>query len=179
MEKPLAMGLRKPPSRLLSEDEIRQLKDDILAIGADETVFVYNSEQVRGTCYRPQDDKVHAKGNVLGDSNSTHPRDLMSSRAVLAHEYYGHRPYREKYLSEFEMIDLSDDESLLTLSNRGWIDEFRASYVAAKNAPGLSDQERYYLVLDALERAKEANISISYNDFIRRVLYGQDKIEWQ
>ena len=172
------MGLRKPPSHYLSEDEVQQLKDDIHSIGADESIFIFNSVFVRGTCYRPQDDKIHVKGNVLSDYNSAHPRDLMSPRAVLAHEYYGHKPYREQYLSEFELLDLSEDEFLLTLSNREWADEFRASYMAAKSSPGLSDDEKYYLILDALERAKEANVSISYNDFIRRVLYGKDQFEW-
>jgi len=41
IERPLAMGLRKPPSRLLTEDEIKQLKDDIRAIGADELRVLY------------------------------------------------------------------------------------------------------------------------------------------
>ena len=87
----------------------------------------------------------------------------MSARAVLAHEYYGHRPYRELYLAE---IDLGK------MAPQTWVDEFRASYMAAKNAPGLSDDDRRYLILDALERAKEAGISINHNSFIRRVLHG-------
>ena len=56
--------------------------------------------------------------------------------------------------------------------DREWIDEFRASYMAAKDTPQLSDDDRRYLVLDALERAKEANVSIKHNDFIRSVLHG-------
>ena len=172
MEKPLAMGLRKPPNHFLSDDEIQQLTNDIRAIKADEAVFVFNSVIVRGTCYRPQDDKLFIKGNVLSDCNSVHPRDLMSQRAVLAHEYYGHRPYQAQYLSEFEKLDLDEDEYLLKISDREWADEFRASYMAAKTSPGLSDDDRRYLILDALERAKEANMSINYNDFIRRVLHG-------
>jgi hypothetical protein len=79
----------------------------------------------------------------------------MSERAVLAHEYYGHRNYR------------------YTILEKGsWNDEFRASYMAAKNAPNLSDEDRVYLSSDAIERAKEAGVTIAYNDFIRRVLYG-------
>jgi len=172
MDKSLAMGLRKPPSRILSEAEVRQLILDIRAIEADESDFIFNSEYVRGTCYRPQDDKVHVKGNILSDQNSAHPRDLMSQRAVLAHEYYGHRPYRVQYLSEFAKLDLDKDEYLLKLAKREWSDEFRASYMAARNAPGLSNEDRQYLVLDALERAKEASINIRHNGFIRRVLHG-------
>ena len=166
------MGLRKPPNHILSEHEIHLLKEDIRAIHADETVFVFNSEDVRGTSYRPQNDIIHVKGNVLSDNTSKHPRDLMSPRAVLAHEYYGHRPYRQSYLSEFEGSDLGDDAFLLKMTNRVWTDEFRASYMAAKNAPGLSDEDRRNLMLDALERAKEVNVSVKHNAFIRRVLHG-------
>lgn len=79
----------------------------------------------------------------------------MSSRAVIAHEYYGHRVFRGT-----------------KLERGSWNDEFRASYMAAKHAPNLSDSDRRYLILDALERAKESGISVKYNDFIRRVLYG-------
>ena len=79
----------------------------------------------------------------------------MSVRAVLAHEYYGHRAFRGTNLSQ-----------------GSWNDEFRASYMAAKTAPGLSKEDRRLLVLDALERAKSAGVSVRYNNFIRGVLYG-------
>ena len=99
----------------------------------------------------------------------------MSQCAVLAHEYYGHRPYRAQYLLEYEQLDLGNDELLLVLARREWADEFRASYMAAKYAPGLTQEDRYYLILDALERAREAFISIKYNDFIRRALHGTNQ----
>ncbi|MDE7280889.1 MAG: hypothetical protein K2N36_04010, partial [Ruminiclostridium sp.] len=54
-----------------------------------------------------------------------------------------------------------------------WADEFRASYMAAKNAPGLTDEDRQYLIMDAISRAQEAGVPIRYNDFMRRVLYDQ------
>jgi hypothetical protein len=44
--------------------------------------------------------------------------------------------------------------------------------MAAKNAPNLTDEDRRYLILDALERAKEKGVSIKHNGFIRRILYG-------
>ena len=79
----------------------------------------------------------------------------MSERAVLAHEYYGHRTNRDSFLKP-----------------GAWNDEFRASYFAARDCPNLSDEDRRYLVLDAVERAKEAGVAINYNDFMRRVVYG-------
>ncbi len=149
----MANGLRRSPFYRLSEEEIETLKEDIRAIGADESVFVFNMGFSTG--YKDEQDIIYVCGNVLPDFNSEHPRDLMSSRAVLAHEYYGHRAYRGTKLNP-----------------GAWNDEFRASYMAAKNTPNLSDEDRRYLILDALERAKESGVTIKYNEFIRRTLYG-------
>ena len=154
----MAQGLRKSPFHVLTDAEIKMLKDDIKAIQADESVFVFNDRRVRGTSYIPALDIIAVKGNVFPDFNSTHPRDLLSTRAVLAHEYYGHRPYRE---TEMGIGD--------------WRDEFRASYMAAKNSPGLTDEDRMYLILDAVERAREAGVSIEYNNYMRGVIYGKTK----
>ena len=53
-----------------------------------------------------------------------------------------------------------------------WNDEFRVSYNAALNSPNLGEMNRMYLMLDALERAKEAGVSIKITDTIRSILYG-------
>lgn len=148
-----AGGLRRSPFNVLSEEEIQHLKGEIAAIGADVSAFRFNQGQRTG--YTDNIDAISVVGDVFSDRHSTHPRDLMSERAVLAHEYYGHRANR--------------GTSLLPNS---WNDEFRASYSAARNAPNLSDEDRLYLILDAVERAKEAGVSIRYNAFMRRCLYG-------
>jgi len=93
--------------------------------------------------------------DVLPDPYSIHPRDKMSVRAVLAHEYYGHRRYRGT-----------------SIRKGSWNDEFRASYMAAKITPGLSDEDRMYLMLDAIQRAQDSGVTIKYNSFMRRILYG-------
>lgn len=129
------------------------MKEEIKALNADESVFRFN--QGRQTAYNDKYDYINVRGDVLPDLNSTHPRDLMSTRAVLAHEYYGHRAYNGTKLPP-----------------GSWNDEFRASYMAAKNAPNLTDEDRIYLLLDAIERAKEAGVTIKYNDFMRRIIYG-------
>lgn len=149
----MANGMRQPPNHVLAHDEIEMLKTDIKAIEADASVFEFNKGRYTG--YNDKTDKIKIRGDVLPDISSQHPRDLMSSRAVLAHEYYGHRVYRGTKLKK-----------------GSWNDEFRASYMAAKNTPNLSNEDRRYLVLDALERAKEKGITIKNNDFIRRTLYG-------
>lgn len=149
----LAMGLRKPRTHILSENEIQEIKKDIIAINADVKIFRFNSGFQ--TSYVDEYDIINIRGDVLPDKKSNNPRDLMSSRAVIAHEYYGHRAYRGTKLPK-----------------GSWNDEFRASYMAAKNTPNLTDKDRQYLILDALERAKEKGISIKHNQFIRSMLYG-------
>lgn len=148
----LPNGMRKPVAYILKNDEISSLQKDITAINADKNVFKFNSGVQ--TSYVDKYDIINVRGDVLPDKHSTHPRDLMSSRAVLAHEYYGHRAYRNT-----------------KLASGSWNDEFRASYMASKNTPNLSDEDRRYLVLDAIERAKENGITIKYNNYMRRVLY--------
>lgn len=164
-----AAGNRRSPFHILSDGEIEQIKQEIRAIDADVNDFVFNSSVTKGTCFLASDGKVHIKGNIFPDEYSTHPRDKMSVRAVLAHEYYGHRPYREQYLREDSE---ASPEAMNRIIANAWADEFRASYMAAKNAPGLSREDRYFLVMDSLSRAREAGIAIRYNAFIRRVLYG-------
>ncbi len=147
-------GQRRSAFHILTEDEIEIVKNDICAIGADERIFRFNMGT--RTSYVDVLDIIQIKGDAFPDVNSIHPRDLMSSRAVIAHEYYGHRAYRNTILKD-----------------GSWNDEFRASYMAAKNAPNLSEIDRRYLMLDAIERAKESGVSIKYNDFMRRIIYGK------
>ncbi len=83
----------------------------------------------------------------------------MSQRAVLAHEYYGHKHFDDVFGARNPVPG-------------SWNDEFRASYSAAINTPNLTDMDRIYLMLDALERAKEAGVNIKITKQIRRILYG-------
>lgn len=149
----LPNGLRTAASHILTESEIESLKNDIAVIGADVSVFKFNKGHRTG--YDDVLDEIRVKGDILPDLSSIHPRDKMSSRAALAHEYYGHRANRGT-----------------SVPNGAWNDEFRASYLAAKNCPNLTDEERRDLILDALERAKESGVTIKNNEFIRRTLYG-------
>lgn len=144
---------RQSPLYDLSDSEIETLKNDIKSIGANENIFKFNEGDV--TSYSDRHDIIFVKRDVLPNLNSFHPRDLMSARAVLAHEYYGHRAHRNTKLFP-----------------TSWNDEFRASYSASKNTPNLTDEDRRYLILDALERAKEHGVTIRYNDYIRRIIYG-------
>lgn len=89
----------------------------------------------------------------------------MSIGAVLAHEYFGHRPYREEYLSDL----IQSDEYHTTPI---WQDECRASINAAKTAHNLTDRDKSNLVMDAIYRAKEFGHLIEMDDFMKEVVYG-------
>ena len=153
MEERTARGLRRSPLVDLTDEEIEFLKGEIRAIEADESVFRFNYGWSTG--YHDADDIVGVRASVYPDENSTHPRDLMSPRAVLAHEYYGHRANRGT-----------------RLKRDSWNDEFRASYMAALNTRNLSRRDRAYLIMDALERAKEAGVTVRHNSVIRGILHG-------
>lgn len=168
-EKRTVAGNRKSSFYVLNAKDIEYVKSEIVAIGANEEDFVFNSDITRGTCFLASDGKIHIKGNIFPDEYSSHPRDKLSIRAVLAHEYYGHRPYRKQYLAE---DNDTSPEAMDRILSRAWADEFRASYMAAKNAPNLTKKDRVLLIQDSLSRAEEAGVTIKYNDFIRRVLYG-------
>ncbi len=88
---------------------------------------------------------------------------MMSIRAVLAHEYYGHRTFRDEYLDDLFSNRTTTPE---------WQDECRASITAAKIAPGLTQMDRYHLVQDAVRRAEEYGQWIKTDSFMKEVLYG-------
>jgi len=148
-----AGGLRRSPFYTLTEHDILHLKDEIKAIGADSRVFLFNTGLQTG--YIDDTGFINVRGDVMPDKTSVHPRDMMSERAVLAHEYYGHFMYSP---SAFEPGD--------------WRDEFRASYMAAIKSPNLSNDDRRLLMLDAYERAKESGIILHYSKKARAIIYG-------
>lgn len=148
-------GLRASRFHKLTEEEIKMIKNDIKEIQADSRVFRINEGDTTG--YSDISGVIYVRGNVMPDLNSNNPRDIMSSRAVLAHEYYGH------YANRGTKLEAGD-----------WRDEFRASYMAAKNAPNLENIDRQYLIRDAIMRAAEAGVVIKLNQFMREILYGYE-----
>lgn len=169
VNKDMANGMRDTSKTPLNDNEIIYVKSEICRIGADESVFVFNDEEhlSLSTCYNFVEDIIYVTRNVFPDEKygSTHPRDLMSVGAVLAHEYFGHRPYREEYLSDLKK---GDDFHTTPI----WQDECRASINAAKTAKNLTDRDKSNLVMDAIYRAKEFGHLIEMDDFMKEVLYG-------
>lgn len=151
----MANGMRKSPLNILDDKQIEKINQYADELHIPRNVLSYNTGFQTGFSDRKK--VINIRGDIFPDKTSYNNRDLLSERAVLAHEYYGHMKHDP---SNFEVGD--------------WRDEFRASYSAAINAPGLSDEERRMLMLDAYDRAKEAGISAKYNKKARKLIYGYD-----
>lgn len=152
-ERNMANGYRNLSTLPLSDEEIQIVIEAGESIGVDPEIFIFNDEEHlksanKGTGYNAIYDKIFITKNVFPDekSISIHPRDKLSVRAVLAHEYYGHRAFREEYLNDIERG---------TSTTPIWEDECRASINAALYAPNLTEMERALLLDDAIFRAKE------------------------
>ncbi len=172
--KNMANGMRNTSGTPLSDTEIEFVRSEIRRIQSDESVFVFNDPDHLhdSTCYNFEDDRIYVTRNVFPDElyASAHPRDTMSVGAVLAHEYYGHRHYRQEYLSDWEK---GKDYHTTPL----WQDECRASLTAAQIAPGLTEMDKRDLVLDAVYRAREFGQLIEMNDFMKEAVYGYNSKE--
>lgn len=150
----MALGLRQPASRVLSDEEIRSILDDADALGIDHTILLFNTGTRTG--FIDGLGKIGICGDILPDTLSKVARDRMSQRAVLAHEFYGHLQHHP---SEYAIGD--------------WRDEFRASYEAAKNAPNLTYEDRALLMIDAYDRAREAGELVEYDALAKEIIYGK------
>lgn len=149
----MANGERTSVNHFLTEAEIQYVTGEAEAIGIPSDKLKFNAGT--RTSYIKGLDIIAIRGDILPDESSIIARDKMSVRAVLAHEYYEHRPNAP---SEYNPDD--------------WRDEFRASYDAAVNAPNLTDEDRANLMVEAYDRAREANNEREYDETARRIIYG-------
>lgn len=152
-QRTLALGMRRPASHVLSDEEIEKIKAEARSIGIDEKILRFNTGNQ--TCFLEQEGVIEICGDILPDETSKIARDAMSIRAVLAHEHYGH------YMSHPSKYSAND-----------WRDEFQASYTAAIKAPNLSREDRSYLMIDAYDRAREAGVYIAYDEKAKEIIYG-------
>ena len=152
----MSNGLRTSPFYILTKEEIESIKRDAKELDIPENILRFN--QGNQTGFLDKNMKINVRGDILPDKSSNIVRDILSQKAVLVHEYYGHY---KNHPSQFRIGD--------------WRDEFRASYCAAIYAPNLSGEERRLLMLDAYDRAREANVSVRYNKKARRLIYGYDE----
>ena len=149
----MASGLRRSPTHVLNEDEIQTIYKDADAIGVPRELLRFNTGNRTG--YDDFSEGINIRGDIFPDLASANNRDILSTRAALAHEYYGH------YMTRGTSLKVGD-----------WRDEFRASYRAAQYTPNLTAKERQTLMRDALDRASEAGVTITYTETVRRLLYG-------
>ena len=149
----MANGGRRSRSYVLTTDDIAFVNNEAEAIGIPTDILVFNSGNQTG--FRDSDTRIYIRGDIFPDNNSNKNRDLLSVRATLAHEYYGH------YKAHPSPYDIGD-----------WRDEFNASYRAAIDTPNLSDEDRARLMIDAYERAEEAGQKQEYDEIARRLIYG-------
>ena len=172
--KDMSNGMRDTSGTLLTNEEISYIIKEIKRIEADESIFVFNDEQhiKSSTCYNFIEDKIYVTRNVFPDTKyaSSHPKDLMSVAAVLSHEYYGHRTYRQEYLNDLKQ---GKDHHTTPL----WEDECRASITAAKIGKNLTQKERCDLINDASYRAQEAGMVITIDDSMKEIMYGYNNDE--
>lgn len=171
INKNMSNGMRKFGNRFLTYEEILIVKKEINKIKADESVFIFNDKNhLVHTCYDAKDDKIYVGCDIFPDTEygSTHPRDLMSIGAVLAHEYYGHRLYRNEYLKDMETGIQTTLE---------WEDECRASRTAAQKTPNLTQLDKANLCQDAIFRAKEYGQMMKMDEFMNEVIYGYGNTE--
>lgn len=152
----MAHGGRLERSYILNDDDIKNVKSEAEAIQIPTDVLRFNQGWQTGFSDKKQ--IINIRGDVFPDNMSTDNRDILSVRAVLAHEYYGHY---KSYPSKFDQGT--------------WQDEFSASYNAALNAPNLSIEDRARLMIDAFDRAKAAGISVKYNKKAREIIYGKQE----
>lgn len=169
-DKNMSNGSRRLKREPLSSSEIEYVTREAGIIKIDTSILIFNDPlhiKENNTCYNFEQDKIYIAQNVFPDEKygSIHPRDLMSVKAVLAHEYYGHRQYRNEYISDWEKGPTFHTTPI-------WQDECRASITAAKIAPNLSNKDRANLLMDAIKRAEEAGHYIEMDEYMKGVIYG-------
>jgi RHS repeat-associated protein len=151
-------GLRRSAMNILSESDIAFLKNEARAIEIPEDFIENNMRFNEGSSsgYVDRLNIIRVRGDIFptDDPRATSANALLSPRAALAHEYYGHQT-----------------ASGTTVLQGAWNDEFRASFRAAKSAPGLSDEDRMMLTQDALDRASDAGVSVTRTETIRKLLF--------
>lgn len=149
----MANGPRRAPSRILNEEEIEEILKYADELNIPHEVLIFNKGNKTG--FVDDNLTINIRGDIFPAEYADNPDSILSAKAALAHEYYGHYMH---YPSRFEIGD--------------WRDEFEASYSAALNAPNLSDDERRLLMIDAFERAQNAGVSVKYNKKAREIIYG-------
>jgi hypothetical protein len=148
-------GYRRSAFIDLSPDEIEQVKQEFSEIGGDSKMLRFNTGAK--TAYIDRLRRIEVNGDVFPSAppDPLQPNATMTSRAALAHEL-GHHRFN---------VDNDHPDYLPPGTPE---DEMRASRWAAEHVPGLTEDERRFLILDAQNRGAP----LPSDPFVRRTLYG-------
>ena len=150
----MANGPRRGRLTNVSEAEQREIEKYANDLNIPRDILSFNT----GPCTSFDDESglIHIRGDIFPSAFAENPNSILSAKCALAHEYYGHNLHHSRF-------------------NAGdWRDEFQASYRAALDSPGLTQEERSMLMLDAFDRARNAGKSVQLNSVARRLLYGTE-----
>ena len=149
-----AGGKRQKVDRKLTSLEKDYIESEIRAIKADR--FKYRFDYGDRTGYFEDHDIVSICLDVFPDYNSWSHGDLISVRAVLAHEFWGHRYIGVEHPQYAGYPGSAEDESL-------------ASSTASRTSPGLRKLDKEQLVRDAVFRLKKHGLDtkVGFIDKIR------------
>lgn len=149
----MANGSRRGLFEDITDAEKQFVKDECKRLGIDLKIVKFENNVK--TAYIDSTDIVRIGSDVFpSNDDSVNPIDRMPVACVLAHEYYGHRHFRNTKLIPNSPID-----------------EFRASYYSSVHGKNLSDDERRMLMQSALFVANQGGMKITMTDEIRRILY--------
>lgn len=153
--RPMANGPRRGRLVHVNEREqevIRRYADEM---GIPRDLLSFNTGDRTG--YIDGENVIHIRGDIFPADYAANSRSILNAKCALAHEYYGH------YLHQPSQWRPGD-----------WRDEFRASYRAAIDSPGLTSEERRLLMLDAFDRPREAGVSVHFNEEAKKYIYGSE-----
>jgi hypothetical protein len=148
-------GYRRSAFIDLSPEEMEQIRQEFREIGGDSRMLRFNTGTK--TAYIDRLRRIEVNGDVFpsGPPDPLQPNATMTSRAALAHEL-GHDHFNvAKDHPDYLPPGIPEDE-------------MRASRWAAEYVPGLTDEERRFLILDAQNRG----VPLPSDPFVLRVLYG-------
>ena len=140
-------------------EQMEVLSREAAEVGGDPALLSFNTGNQ--TSFDDKAGVIHVRGDV-SHLTSTQANSALSSRAAIAHEF-GHAKYPLPETRGFAPIRKAGD----------WFDEFRASYSAAKDMPGLSAEERSMLIQDAVDRVPDSRrAKIKWNNFMISTRFG-------
>ena len=139
----------------LTRMQIEENKSYAIMLGMPKEKIRYGDHY--NTAYGSEFDMLYIGTDVYPTKlNIKSANSLISNKGAIAHEIVGHR---EPFLKGLEQ-------------ENGVLDEIQASIRAARFAPGLTENERYILIRDAVERARNNGYKMKN---IKRLLHIQER----